>query len=133
MIYLGNSPVGVALKGVGKLTKYAKISVSPAIGNGILEFSNPLGVVPKLVVISSEVTASSRIVNCAFTSYVSKNGIAYNSSGGNYSQTTLTMVDAFDSTFCTAHVDATQVQIAKVSSSVGWVGTENTYTAELYA
>ena len=58
MIYLGNSPVGVAVKGVGEFTKYEQHKVTPSETSN-LTVSHNLGVLPKLVMFNSTQTYGS--------------------------------------------------------------------------
>lgn len=55
MIYLGNTPVGIADKGVGDFTKHQQVKVTPSDAKQI-SVNHSLGVVPKIVVVTSTQT-----------------------------------------------------------------------------
>ena len=61
MIYLGNSPVGVGVRECGQFKRCAVATATPTTNGREMTFSNPLGEIPKLVIIECATETTSRI------------------------------------------------------------------------
>lgn len=132
MIYLGNTPVGVGIKGVGEFTKYQRTSATPTdVGN--LAFSHNLGVVPKLIIVSSQQTYVSTqymtdgVINQKVGGFRYMSG---ESTYGNYYY--VVEIDGSGTTTQKAYISSTNVTIYK-GAATRYFNKNTEYTIDLYA
>lgn len=131
MIYLGDKPVGVANTPCGSFTKYARTTAVAVSANGVLEFTNPLGVKPQLVIVQRETLGANRITSVVLSSETATGGCRYGNSSGDPARTAYLVSDNYSGSNATAYLGVDEIKIAKVNSSIGFAAVD--YTVDIYA
>ena len=131
MIYLGDSPVGIAI-GLQGLTEYAKITATPT-ENACIEFTNPLSHAPKLVVIYDDDLTTGNKIMYAVASLKAECGAAKYTDGtsGKGSSFFITTYEEASTTNARAYLGVDKVHIHQITGTRTWSPTE--YTIELWA
>lgn len=131
MIYLGNKPVGVGYMPCGSFTKHVSMTAAAESPNSALEFTNPLGVVPKLVVVKRDTLTTSRISSVVISTEANIGGVLYGNSSGVATGTSYDVVSEYTGNYKTAYLGANVIQLAKITSSIGYTATD--YNVDIYA
>lgn len=116
---------------VGNFTKFARVTVTPEAAG--LEITNPLGVVPKLVVVTGTTTTTNKILNAVVSSEAIVGGYKYTEGTTGYSTGCYFTIDyeAASTTDGRAYLGADKIHIHRATSSRTWSVMQ--YTVEIYA
>ena len=120
--------------GVGGLTKYAKLSVTP-INTSELNISNPIGVVPKLISIVAPADSEPYTAR-GYIQYVEGGDLVLGMCGVNLSSGNLTLIGVVHAANISGgnneyYWDATQIQVRRYSNNVQW-STNTAYDVEIW-
>lgn len=131
MIYLGNVPVGIADKGIGKLSMYQTLKATPST-TGALSFSHSLGTVPKVVLITSTATGTNKIKTAIASLDAGVGAYKYTDGTSGTGGFFYLVEDETPTAYQQAHLGQQSCYLRAVSSTRTFdTGVE--YTVELYA
>ena len=134
MIYLGNTPVGVGIKGVGEFTKYEQ-TTAVGVGNNNNYMEIQASFVPKLVLISGGTDESGHILSGAYDFSVNIGGTLYRNSSNQalgrsgYRVEIVDTSPAASATNC-LYYDG-KILVSRANSN-GYFSENDTFTVDIY-